>query len=111
VNHCHDCNSDYSTPGTCNCFAPGGKRYAGTQGGPFAPVPIYVPPIQPTTYPWGTTIWCNDGNACVSFTPTIRTNYSGETETSAAEMAPIIAREIKKAEASQARRPTNFAGM
>lgn len=26
MNHCHDCNSDYSAPGTCNCFAAGGKR-------------------------------------------------------------------------------------
>lgn len=26
LNHCRDCNSDYATPGTCNCFAPGGKR-------------------------------------------------------------------------------------
>jgi len=26
MNHCHDCNSSYSEPGTCNCFAFGGKR-------------------------------------------------------------------------------------
>lgn len=26
MNLCLDCNSTYSTPGTCNCFAPGGKR-------------------------------------------------------------------------------------
>lgn len=26
MNHCHDCNSSYVNPGTCNCFAPGGKR-------------------------------------------------------------------------------------
>lgn len=24
--HCFDCNSSYETPGTCNCFAVGGKR-------------------------------------------------------------------------------------
>ncbi len=27
MNHCFDCNSDYATPGSCNCFAPGGKRF------------------------------------------------------------------------------------
>jgi hypothetical protein len=26
MNLCMDCHSYYSTPGTCNCFAPGGKR-------------------------------------------------------------------------------------
>jgi len=26
VNVCLDCNSLYDRPGTCNCFAPGGKR-------------------------------------------------------------------------------------
>ena len=26
MNHCFDCNSSYAVPGTCNCFAPGGKR-------------------------------------------------------------------------------------
>ena len=40
MNHCHDCNSDYATPGTCNCFAPGGKRAT-------APAPVWSP-----FYPW-----------------------------------------------------------
>lgn len=44
MNHCHDCNSDYTTPGTCNCFAPGGKRYA-------APAPTLAPPALPPN-PW-----------------------------------------------------------
>ena len=26
MNLCRDCNSEYATPGTCNCYAPGGKR-------------------------------------------------------------------------------------
>jgi hypothetical protein len=26
MNHCYDCNSGYTQPGTCNCFAAGGKR-------------------------------------------------------------------------------------
>lgn len=29
MNVCYDCNSSYETPGTCNCFAPGGKRAVG----------------------------------------------------------------------------------
>lgn len=57
MNHCRDCNSDYAMPGTCNCFAVGGKRHVA------APAPAYVPwaptisPNYPqTTYPqiwWG----------------------------------------------------------
>jgi hypothetical protein len=38
MNHCHDCNSSYAVPGTCNCFATGGKR---------APVEV-----SPDPYPW-----------------------------------------------------------
>lgn len=49
MNHCCDCNSDYATPGTCNCFAVGGKRYAGgINEKPFPSIP-YVPY---TPYPW-----------------------------------------------------------
>lgn len=34
MNHCHDCNSDYSQPGSCNCFALGGKRAVRIQASP-----------------------------------------------------------------------------
>lgn len=30
ASHCLDCNSTYTVPGTCNCFAPGGKRWLRT---------------------------------------------------------------------------------
>lgn len=42
MNHCRDCNSDYTQPGTCNCFAVGGKRYS---------APVGLPYTQPW-YPW-----------------------------------------------------------
>lgn len=45
MNHCRDCNSDYAAPGTCNCFAPGGKRHA-------APTLTPWTPIYPGTYPY-----------------------------------------------------------
>ena len=55
MNHCHDCNSDYATPGTCNCFAVGGRRYVAPDN-TWVPVP-YVPYIPPVT-PWPTgPIW------------------------------------------------------
>ena len=38
MSHCHDCNSSYDTPGTCNCFAFGGKR--ALQIGPWVPTPM-----------------------------------------------------------------------
>lgn len=50
MNHCRDCNSDYATPGTCNCFAPGGKRHAA----PYVPAwpygPWWIQPYYPTPY-------------------------------------------------------------
>lgn len=51
MNHCRDCNSDYATPGTCNCFALGGKRYV-------SPAPTITPwvPIYPGTSPYPTWI-------------------------------------------------------
>lgn len=61
MNHCRDCNSDYATPGTCNCFAVGGKRHsAGTpvQPGwyPYTPwYPNYVPILLYTQPYWGGT--------------------------------------------------------
>jgi hypothetical protein len=54
VNHCFDCNSSYATPGTCNCFAVGGKRYAGRPItiGPAIPWGQWVPmPYMPTPAP------------------------------------------------------------
>jgi hypothetical protein len=47
MNHCRDCNSDYATPGTCNCFAPNGKRAAA----PYVPYYPYPWQIGPTV-PW-----------------------------------------------------------
>lgn len=67
MNLCRDCNSEYATPGTCNCFAPGGKRAprtgppesgdekfarelverAGQQLQPTRPVfPVFVPSLR-----------------------------------------------------------------
>lgn len=86
MNHCYDCNSGYTTPGTCNCFAPGGKRYAGTQGGTFAPwapgfVPIPVMPLQPmivpaNPFPWGTTIGCEPDRTSVALGTGTQTSYT-----------------------------------
>ena len=45
VNHCLDCNSTYTQPGTCNCFAPGGKRALTV--GPWLPGPVTAPPPPP----------------------------------------------------------------
>jgi len=56
MNHCRDCNSDYATPGTCNCFAVGGKRYAAPITGPWYPYsPWWVQPYYPTYPYWGGT--------------------------------------------------------
>lgn len=33
MNICFECNSAYREPGTCNCFAPGGKRALMIGGG------------------------------------------------------------------------------
>jgi hypothetical protein len=58
MNHCHDCNSTYATPGTCNCFAPGGKRAVlpvnnNTFVVPYWPAPWTVPvyPVPTITEP------------------------------------------------------------
>lgn len=84
MNHCHDCNSDYARPGSCNCFAPGGKRYAAPMtipGGvqPYVPpapypTPITIPPTPvPWTPPWsvGTWIMTDETPTSVTFTTTI----------------------------------------
>jgi hypothetical protein len=66
VNYCYDCNSGYSKPGTCNCFAPGGKReprvvsstspWVTPEVWPQAPyVPPPLPPVTitiPEGSPW-----------------------------------------------------------
>lgn len=47
MNHCLDCNSTYATPGTCNCFAVGGKRHvAPAPSIDWVPAPAvpYIPP-------------------------------------------------------------------
>ena len=44
MNHCFDCNSSYSEPGTCNCFAVGGKRYPRTE---WTASPTWVHPVLP----------------------------------------------------------------
>lgn len=49
MNHCHNCNSDYAAPGTCNCFAVGGKRHVAPDN-TFVPYVPHVP--QPTPWPW-----------------------------------------------------------
>lgn len=52
MNHCRDCNSDYEKPGTCNCFAPGGKRCAAPAYVPWYPYsPWWVQPYYPS-YPY-----------------------------------------------------------
>lgn len=53
MNYCRKCQSDYSTPGTCNCFAP--IRVAPrTPVVPSFPPPPVVPYIgdPPTTPYW-----------------------------------------------------------
>lgn len=57
MNHCRDCNSDYASPGTCNCFAVGGKRYVAPVA-PYTPWWVYpytwTPCVPTPTYPiWG----------------------------------------------------------
>lgn len=65
MNLCHDCNSSYATPGSCNCFAPGGKR---------APTPavnrhgtIDGGAITVTPPPWSTDInWTVRAEKCAN---------------------------------------------
>jgi hypothetical protein len=78
MNHCRDCNSDYTTPGTCNCFAPGGKRSAAPAYVPYTPW-TYVPyPYTPypwtitTTPPTGTTITYATGDGAYVSNNTLR---------------------------------------
>jgi hypothetical protein len=40
VNICLDCNSMYREPGTCNCWAPGGKRAPKEQAGSTGTITI-----------------------------------------------------------------------
>jgi hypothetical protein len=60
MNHCRDCNSDYATPGTCNCFAPGGKRSAAPPSVPWYPYSPWYPPYYPSYPWWGGTITVGD---------------------------------------------------
>lgn len=62
MNHCHDCNSDYQTPGTCNCFAPGGKRDP-------AGVAIAPPATRTIPYPLPRD---DSGSGDIPFVPLIR---------------------------------------
>lgn len=53
MNHCRRCDSDYNTPGTCNCYAP---------LLPSSPLPISIPSptLTPNPSPWPLvvpTIW------------------------------------------------------
>ena len=60
MNLCRDCNSEYAAPGTCNCFAVGGKRY----NAPYVPwqqVYPYSPPLYPSVYPY-TPTWTITGD-------------------------------------------------
>lgn len=65
MNHCRDCNSDYATPGTCNCFAVGGKRHVA----PFVP---HIPWYPWQTYPYYGPYWWYAPNVT-----TIAPNTSG----------------------------------
>lgn len=79
MNHCLDCNSMYATPGSCNCFAPGGKRAAFQ---PYAPtvaptvVPITTPGVLPhdgTGAPYPGWVWISEagGGREAMSTPTV----------------------------------------
>lgn len=46
MNFCCDCNSLYTQPGTCNCYAPDGKR-AATPLKIVPPEPEWTHPILP----------------------------------------------------------------
>lgn len=62
MNICLDCNSAYREPGTCNCYAPGGKRAQKQVGGntdkitirtvpePAKPEVTWVPLTEPAEY-------------------------------------------------------------
>lgn len=80
MNHCHDCNSDYQTPGTCNCFAPGGKRWVAPCQ-PYVPmVPLIPVPTMPV-YPWMTTPvpwWMTPITVTLGDQPPIATGSFGE---------------------------------
>lgn len=71
MNHCRDCNSDYSSPGTCNCFAVGGKRYA--RAYPYTP--WY--PWQTVPYPYYGPYWVSPTTTTITVGDTI----SGTTAT------------------------------
>ncbi len=81
-NHCHDCNSDYATPGTCNCFAVGGKRYVV----PANTLPQY--PWYPSWYPW--TQYDTATSPATSGTVTITPCISTATGITAADVATAI---------------------
>jgi hypothetical protein len=75
MNFCIDCNSLYSRPGTCNCWAPGGKRDPARLV-PAAPATGTIPyapddggtAAAPDGWVWGNPHWTEtDGRASVTF--------------------------------------------
>lgn len=108
MNHCHDCNSTYAEPGTCNCFAVGGKRHGG--GNPWvAPTYPSVPYVPGTDGGWGS----NSGyqcplcggfyigsHSCGTYNPHIGPTWCTVEATgvvNAAEIAKQVGRELSKA--------------
>lgn len=70
MNHCHRCNSDYSQPGTCNCFAPIRLAPYPAPYQPWYPYPYPYTPWYPWRITWGdTTTIGNDitGTASATF--------------------------------------------
>lgn len=65
MNICLDCNSMYREPGTCNCYAPGGKRAPKGQGGNTGTITI-KPEIawEPLPWPGDSTGWTVKAEHC-----------------------------------------------
>lgn len=76
MNQCHDCNSSYATPGTCNCFAVGGKRYAGDAPllTPCVPYVQFDPPLSTQWVPY-------DPRTRITWTTAPAITGTGETAT------------------------------